>query len=121
MDGCDELISEWLNFGKGVMDLAESSPQMQFIDKVVDVPGVTQQTPIVQMIQKTTEIPRLHDIDKVIDVPVVLVVRVPQLRVVEQTVEIPQLQLVEKIVVIIEILTVQGVPVHQVAQEEINR
>ena len=56
-------------------------------DKVVDVPGVTQQTPTVQTIQKTIEIPQWQCIEKVIDVPVVLVFRVPLLRVMEQTVE----------------------------------
>ena len=51
---------------------------------------------------------QLQLFDKVIDVPVVLVVQVPRVQVVEETVEIPQLQLVEKIVVIPEALTVQG-------------
>ena len=50
-------------------------------------------------VQKNMEIHQLQFIDKVIDVPVVLVVRIPQLQVVKETVDIPQLQLVEKIVV----------------------
>merc|ERR1712135_264711 len=67
-------------------------------------------------------------IDKVVDVPVVQVMQVPQVQVVEKTVEIPQLQIVEKIVEIPEIQTVQGTqtseslgtaPVRQVAQAEI--
>ena len=45
-------------------------------DKVVDVPGITQQTPTVQTIQKTIEMSQWQCIQKVIDVPVVLVVRV---------------------------------------------
>ena len=76
-------------------------------DKIVNVPGVTLQTPTVQTIQQTIEIPQWQCPDKVINVPVVLVVRVPQSRVVEQTVDIPQLQLVEKMVEIPVIQTVQ--------------
>ena len=63
---------------------------LQFIDKVVDFPVVTQQTPTVQMSQKMLEIPQLHHM---IDGPVVLVVSVPQVQVAEQTVEMPQLNL----------------------------
>merc|ERR1712107_906190 len=70
----------------------------------------------------------LQYVDKVVDVPVVQVVQVPQVQVVEKTVEIPQLQIVEKIVEIPEIQTVQGTqtseslgtaPVRQVAPAEI--
>ena len=52
---------------------AESLPQMQFIDKVVDVAVAAQrQIPIVvRTIQKTTDIPQLQCIDKVVDDPVV--------------------------------------------------
>ena len=50
---------------------------------------------------KATEIPQLQFMDKVVDVPVVLVVQVPQVQVVEERVEIPQLQVVEKSVVIL--------------------
>merc|ERR1712064_178886 len=84
-------------------------PQLQFIDKVVDIPVVAQrQIPMVQTVQKTVEIPQLQYIDKVVDVPVV--------------------QIVEKIVEVPEIQTVQGTqtseslgtaPVRQVAQAEI--
>ena len=86
---------------------AESSPQMQFIDKVVDVAVVTQQAPSVQTVQKATEIPQLQCLDNVIDVPVVEVVQVPQVQVMEKTVEIPQLHIVEEIVEIPEIQMVQ--------------
>merc|ERR1711916_74501 len=66
-------------------------PQLQFIDKVVDIPVEAQrQIPMVQTVQKTIEIPQLQYIDKVVDVPVVQVVQVPQVQVVEKTVEIPQ-------------------------------
>ena len=52
---------------------------------------------MVLTVQKSKEISQLQYCDEVIDVPVVLVVRVPQLRVVEQTAEIPQLQIIDKV------------------------
>ena len=53
---------------------------------------------------KHVEIPELQFNDKVVDVPVVLVVPVPQVRVVKKTVEDLQLQIVEKIIEIAELL-----------------
>ena len=44
---------------------------------VIDIPAVTQQTPVAQIVQKTMEIPQSHCIDNVIVVPVVEVVQVP--------------------------------------------
>ena len=75
-------------------------PQVQFLDKVDEIPVVAQrQIPVmVQTIQKTTDIPQLQCNDKVIDVPVVSVVQAPQVQVSEKTVEIAQLQAAEKIV-----------------------
>ena len=95
---------------------------------VIDIPAVTQQTPIAQTVQKTIEIPQLHCLDNVIDVPVVEVVQVPQVQVMETTVEIPQLHVVEKIVEIFQFQTVQSsqtfeslgtAPVCQLTQAEI--
>ena len=40
--------------------------------------------------EKTTEIPKLHFSDQVVDVPVLSVVQVPHVLVVEKTAEIPQ-------------------------------
>ena len=114
---------------------AESSPQMQFIDKVVDVAVVEQrQIPIVvRTIQKTTDISQLQCIDNVNDGPVVQVEHVPQAHVAEKTVEIPQLDDVKKIVETPEIKTGHGiqdriqqrtvaqivdVPVHQFVEEQ---
>ena len=80
-------------------------------------------------VQKTIEITQLRYTDDVVDVPVVLVVQVPQVQVVAETAEIPQvlsdvqvpqvhvviktveirqLLFVEKTVMIPEIQTVQG-------------
>ena len=95
---------------------------------VIDIPAVTQQTPIAQIVQKTIEIPQLHCIDNVIDVPVVEVVQVPQVQVMERTAEIPQLHVVEKTVEIFQFQTVQSTqtleslgtaPVFQLTQAEI--
>ena len=79
-------------------------PELQFNDKVVDVPAVlvVAQIPQVHVVMKTAEIPQLQV--KVVDVPVVLVVPVPQVRVGKKTVEDLQLQIVEKIIEIAELL-----------------
>ena len=73
--------------------IQEKIPELQFTDKVVDIPVVVQrQIPIVvRTVQKTTDIPQLQCIDKVIDVPVGLVAQVPLVRVVAETAEISQL------------------------------
>ena len=90
-------------------------------DKIIDIP-------VVQTLQKTTEVPQLQCTDKVVNDPVVQVVHVPQVQVVEKTAEIPQLHVVGKVVEIPEIQTVQGAQVSesvgtalvlQVAQAEI--
>ena len=44
-----------------------------------------------QVVEKTTEIPRFRIADKVVDVPVVLVVQAPLVQVMAKTVEIPNL------------------------------
>ena len=77
--------------------------------KVVDVPVVAQrQIPIVvQTIQKTTDIPQLQCIDKVIDVPVVSVAQAQQMQIAEKTAEIPLLQIVKKTVETPEVQTVR--------------
>ena len=73
---------------------------------VIDIPAVTQQIPIDQIVQKTTEIPQLRCVGNVIDNPVV---QVPRAHVVEKTIEIPQLDVVEKIVETPEIRTGHGI------------
>ena len=53
-------------------------PQVQFLDKVVDIPVVVQrQVPMVQKVQKTLEVPQLQIIDKVVDIPVVAQREIP--------------------------------------------
>ena len=47
-------------------------PQVQYIDKVEDVPVVKQRkVPMIQEVPKTVEVPQLQVIDKVVDMPVV--------------------------------------------------
>ena len=60
-------------------------PQVQFLDKVVDMTVVMQRlVPMVQPVQKTMEVSPLQFIDKVVDIPV------------QKTLEILQLQFTEK-------------------------
>ena len=48
-------------------------PQVQFIDKAVDVPVIVQrQVPIVQKVQKTEEVPQAQSTDEVMDAPVIM-------------------------------------------------
>merc|ERR1711916_268845 len=68
-------------------------PQIQYIDKVVDVPVVMQrQLPTIQKVQKTVEVPQIQYIDKIVDVPVVMQRQVPTIQTVQKTVEVPQVQ-----------------------------
>ena len=63
-------------------------PQIQFIDKTLDVPVVVQrQVPIVQKLQKTVEVPQTQFIDKVMDVPVHMQRQVPAIQVAQKTVK----------------------------------
>ena len=71
-------------------------PELQFTDKVVDVPVVARKQISTETVQKTIEISQLQVDDKMVDVPVMLVVLVPQVRIVKKTVEDSQLQIVEK-------------------------
>ena len=76
--------------------------------RVIDIPAVTQQTLIVQTVQKTMETSQLQCIDKVIDGLVVQVEHVPQSQVAEETIEIPQFDVVEKTAETTETQTIQG-------------
>merc|ERR1712061_899379 len=45
-------------------------PQVQYIDRIVDVPVVKQrQVPSVQKVQKTVEVPQIQTIEKVVEIP----------------------------------------------------
>ena len=67
---------------------------------VINIPAVTQQIPIDQIVQKIIEIPQLRCKGNVIGGPVVQVEHVPQSQVAEETVEIAQMDVFEKIVVL---------------------
>ena len=61
-------------------------PQVQYIDKSVDVPVVMQgQVLISQTVQKTVKVPQVQFLDRVVDVPVVAQRQMPQERIVEET------------------------------------
>ena len=65
-------------------------PQIQFIDKTLDVPVVVQrQVPIVQKVQKIVEVPQTQFIDKVVDVPVHMQRQVPAVQVAQKTIASP--------------------------------
>ena len=73
-------------------------PQVQFIDRAVDVPVVMQrQVPIVQKVQRTVEVPQARSTDKVMDVPVIMQGQVPAVQVVPKTVD-PQTQFIDGVV-----------------------
>ena len=56
----------------GVQKTAEI-PQVQFIDRIADVPVVMQsQVPIIHTVQKTVEGPQSQCLDRVVDVLVVM-------------------------------------------------
>ena len=82
----------------------------QFVDKAVDISVVAQrQVHVNRNVLKTKETSQLRYTGyQVVDVPVVLVVQVPQEQVVAKTVEIPRSLLGEKIVAIPEVRTIQG-------------
>ena len=56
-----------------VVQKTVGDPQIQFIDKAVDIPVVQQrQVPTVQTVQNTVKIPQGQFLDKVVDMPVVV-------------------------------------------------
>merc|ERR1719480_232117 len=74
-------------------------PQVQYVDKVVDIPVQKQrQVPMVQTVQKTVEIPQIQYID--VPVPVQKQRQVPMVQTVQETVEIPQIQYIDKVVAV---------------------
>ena len=100
----DTIIQEKINQVTKHVEI----PELQFTDKV-GIPVVTQrQIRMNPEVKKTIEIPQLQDADKVVDVPVLSVVRAPLVQVMAKTVQTPQLLLLEKIVVIPGIQTVHG-------------
>merc|ERR1719221_1558879 len=120
-------------------------PQVQYIDRVVDVPVMKQRhvpsvqrvqkpvmrqrhVPSIQKVQKPVAVPVIETIEKIIDVPVIKHVEVPQIQTIEKVVEIPQIQTVEKVVEIPEVQALAGTttsvnvpsaPVRQTAPAEV--
>ena len=72
-------------------------PQIQFIDKAVDVPVIVQrQVPIVRKVQKTVEVPQALSTDEVMDAPLTMQRQVPAVQVAQKTVKDPQTQSIVK-------------------------
>merc|ERR1712084_55842 len=91
-------------------------PQVQYIDRVVDVPVVKQRhVPSVQKVQKTVEVPQVQYIDRVVDVPVVKQRHVPAIQKVQKPVTVPVIETVEKIV---DVPVIKQVEVPQVQTVE---
>ena len=85
----------------------DKTPPVQFIDKIVDIPGVAQRrAPMVQKNQKKIEIPQVQHIGKVVEFPAVQV----GLQTVQKTAEIP-------VDVNVRIVTKRQVPA---AQDSLN-
>ena len=84
------------------MSVAKSeldSPQVQLIDKVVNIPVTAQrQVPSAQSVQKIVEMPEVQFMDGHVDMPVVIQRQVPIIPNVQKIVEVPQIQYVDKIV-----------------------
>ena len=90
-------------------------PQVECIDKTVDVPVVTRdQVLISQTVQKTVEVPRMQYTDRIVGVLVTTQCRVPTIQTAQGTVEVPQVQFFDRM---------DGVPVvrqRQAPQETIE-
>ena len=75
------------------------SPQVQQIDKVVNVPGTAQrQVPSAPRVQKIVEMSKVQFSDGEVDMPVVAQRQVPRIPNVQKTAEVPQIQYIDKIV-----------------------
>ena len=82
-------------------DAHQEIPQVQYIDKIVDVPVATQGHVLAsQTVQKTVEMPQVQFLDRVLDASVVTQRHVPQEqiqeRIVEETIDIPVPHVMEK-------------------------
>ena len=75
------------------------SPQVQLIDKVVNVPVTVQrQVPSAPKVQKIVEMQVVQLSDGEVDMPVITQRQVPMIPNVQKTVEVPQIQYIDKIV-----------------------
>ena len=56
-------------------------PQVVYIDKVVDVPMVSErEAPMIQKVLKTVEVPQVEYNDRIVDLPVATQCRVPTIK-----------------------------------------
>ena len=74
-------------------------PQVQYIDKTVDVPAVTQnQVLTIQNVQKTVEVPHVQYTDRIVGLPVMTQRQVHTIQTVQKTVEMPQVQFLDQVI-----------------------
>merc|ERR1712206_18087 len=74
-------------------------PQVQYIDRVVDVPVERQRhVPMIQTVQKFVDVPQIQYVERVVDVPVQREVQVPVIMKVKKPIIVPIIETLEKIV-----------------------
>merc|ERR1719446_645412 len=71
-------------------------PQVQYVDRYVDVPVVKQrEVPMVQKVQRTVEVPQIQYVDRAVHVPQVKQRQVPMVQTIERQVDVPMVKKVE--------------------------
>ena len=74
-------------------------PQVQYINKVTDVPVVVQrQMTAIHKVKKTVDVPQVQHIDRMMDLPLVKRHQEPTIQRVQKTVDVPQIQFIDKFV-----------------------
>ena len=69
---------------------AQDVPQIQYVDKIVEVPVQKQRhVPVIQKVPKIVEVPTLEFVDHVVHVPITQHRHVPVLQTVKKHVEVP--------------------------------
>ena len=79
-----------------VLVVTHETPQLQFVDRVVDVTGMLRLVSTIQKVEKTGRASRVHYNDKVVNVPAVTQILVPVVELVQRTVEVPQMPIAER-------------------------
>ena len=102
-----EMIAKLECRGEDSLTHDSEIPQVQYIDKTVGVPVVTQDQVLTsQTVQKTVEIPQVQVLDRVIDAPVVVQSHAPQERTQERSVEetgVPVPHVMEKTIEVVKL------------------
>ena len=78
------------NFSRVFFSVAQDVPQIQYVDKIVEVPVQKQRhVPVVQKVPKIVELPTLEYVDHVVHVPITQHRHVPVVQTVKKHVEVP--------------------------------